>query len=162
MAVKNSSNHTQEGQALFEFIIFIPFFLLTYSLVLSIGSSINGAINQQKVTRGYFFARTKNNSTIPTPQELDLITAQSAIGMTYVGWRSDEQNQVPIAPCYKLTQFNLTTPDACLDDYTGTSTQQIRVKTVFGLCGATYSKQGGRIQYLPAQFIANRGGCAIR
>ena len=47
----------QQGQALVEFIIFLPFMLMMYTVVITLGDAINGSINQQKATRAYFYYR---------------------------------------------------------------------------------------------------------
>ena len=43
----------RKGQAIFEFIIFLPILLILYGVLVSVSSAINGSINQQKATRGF-------------------------------------------------------------------------------------------------------------
>jgi hypothetical protein len=47
----------QEGQAVFELLIFLPFLLFLYTIYYTAGNAINGSINQQKAVRGYFYSR---------------------------------------------------------------------------------------------------------
>jgi len=132
----------EDGQALFELIIFLPFMIFFMSLIITMGGSINGSINQQKAARGYFFARVKNNSTIPTPQDLSNSSVTQYMGMSFIGWMEAQQNDVPISPCYKIIPFYPQGNENCIDDYdfTQATTQYVRIRTAFGVCGATYIK----------------------
>ncbi len=141
----------QKGQAVIEFIIFLPFILMILSVILSIANAINGSINQQKAARAYLFYRIQNDSTTPKKN------AESAphlgwerFGMYIIGWKDKFDNETPVAPCYK---FNLplgsTAGDKCDDPYDKETTQYIRIQTVFGICGASYSNSGGYIKREP-------------
>jgi hypothetical protein len=133
----------EKGQAMMEFVLFLPFMMMMFLSILSIGNSINGSINQQKIVRGYFFYRISNNSTIPRPSRNgnDPSVAWQTFGMQIMGWAEKFSGNTPVAPCYKFQlPFADTTEDSCEKAYTTPQTQFIRVQSVFGVCGATYTK----------------------
>lgn len=137
----------QNGQAIVEFLVFLPFMLMMYSVGISVSGAINASINQQKVTRSFFYYRNLNNSTIPRPRRdggTEPSTAWSLFGHQIMGWAERFEGTEPVAPCFK---FQLPLPEAANDtcdaNYTDTTTQFIRVKTVYGICGATYTKENG-------------------
>lgn len=129
---------SEKGQGLFEFLFFLPFMLMMYQIALSMGNAINGSINQQKTARGYLFARIKNNSTIPTPEHIKS-SVLSQYGLFFMGWAQtrDEGSGQVYAPCYPFKTMVKST-ESCKDNYSGDSTQNIRVETVFGVCPTTY------------------------
>lgn len=133
----------QKGQAVLEFMVFLPFILMMYSLTMSLGNSINASINQQKVTRGYFYYRMAGDSTAPQPRRGNegFLNNMRVIGMSVRGWMKRLVSNNPEAPCYK---FNLLlgedSDDICEEAYSEPSTQFIRVGTVYGICGATYAR----------------------
>lgn len=145
---------TQRGQALVEFIMFLPFMLMMYTVVVNLGDAIHGSINQQKVTRSYFYYRLQNNSQISKPQRngTSLINDQwSLFGHTFIGWSDYLDGTTPYLPCYKLNlPFAPAADDKCDQSYDSVTTQYIRVGTVYGLCGATMSKLNGEFVELPA------------
>lgn len=135
------------GQALIELIIFLPLMITLYSVIGGFASSINGSINQQKITRAYFYYRVQNNSTIPSPKT-GPIDNWRQFGIYYIGWKdyfkggSDEGGQ-PIMPCYKISiPFKDNPQDKCEETYNQTQTLWVRVGTVYGVCGATYRNDG--------------------
>lgn len=142
-----------DGQALFELIIFFPFFLLMITVMLQVSSSINASINQQKVTRSYFFYLLKNNSTFPDRNDLDVYADKNLthVGFSSIHWRDEEKlGDVSQAPCYGLDPFSGITPglsgEECHSDLRAFSTPPgiekktrfLRVYTAFGLCSAHY------------------------
>lgn len=168
--MKNNS-----GQALIELIIFLPLMITLYSVIGGFASSINGSINQQKVTRAYFYYRVQNNSTIPGPKA-GPFQSWEQFGMFYIGWKDyfkggDESGGQPVMPCYKISiPFKDTPGDNCEDRYSQTRTLWVRVGTVYGVCGATYLSQGPtKIFTLPDVKIDNiftqvidKSSCIIR
>lgn len=132
---------SEKGQALFEFLLFLPFLLILYSMFVSLISGINGSINQQKITRGFFYNDIKNNSNIPKREDLARYEGIQTIGMYAFGWLVGFSGKVPIAACYEIqTLFSPDNPDNCLDqDNTQVTTQFVRPKTVYGICGQTYN-----------------------
>lgn len=129
------------GQAIFEFLMFVGFFLFIFSNYLSIAESINGSINQQKVSRGYFFSRIKGNSFAPQSRNVEAQRGVKRIGMAFIGWREKSMDEKPFAPCYGLKSMGTgQSSEKCDDEYSSSdkTTQFIRVKTAFGVCGETY------------------------
>ena len=143
MVVKKNPIHflkqNEDGQAIIEMVLFFPLLVLLFIYFINITASINGAINQQKVTRAYFFALLKNNSLYPFSRDIKEIRAPYS-GMSFIGWREKfgSANE-PLLACYQAkVPFFSTDETACTAQYTGRNTNYIRVGTVFGLCGATY------------------------
>ncbi len=145
--------NNQNGQALIELIIFLPLMFMFYSMIAGFANAINASINQQKVTRAYFYYKVQNNSTIPKPTSP--YTNWSHFGMYFIGWAdylesgSDESGQ-PVAPCYRLTvPLASNKDDKCETKYTKATSQFIRVQTVYGVCGATYERHDTYVQPVP-------------
>jgi hypothetical protein len=156
----------QNGQAIIEFVLFLPFVLVMYSLTMAIGNAINGSINQQKVTRGYLYARVLHNSTIPKPEPRDQAYQNwSLFGMYFIGYNERREGNTPVAACYKMQSPLPSDEDQC-DKYRSTSTNWIRVQTVYGICGATYIKDSsglvGWAQALDPAATSTLESCLIR
>lgn len=161
----------EKGQALIELIIFLPLIVTLYSVISGFANSINGSINQQKITRAYFYNRIQNNSTIPGP---GLVRAEfpawQFFGMFYIGWKDYFKNAgSPVMPCYKVSiPFKDSPKDKCEDSYTDTKTLWVRVGTIYGVCGATYMHSDGRVFYAPDSqsisfnSVVDRNSCTIR
>ncbi len=128
-----------KGQAIIEMVIFFPLLALLFFYFLNITASINGSINQQKITRSYFFARLKNNSLYPFGH--DARDGQwQYFGMSFIGWSEKFNTSFePLLPCFiaKVPFFSSNETD-CTAQYSGNRTNYIRVGTVFGMCGASY------------------------
>ncbi len=160
----------QKGQALIELIVFLPLMITLYSVIGGLASSINGSINQQKVTRSYFYFRVQNNSTIPGPKSYQDFTTLKKFGMFFIGWKDYFQGgETPVMPCYKISiPFKETPADKCEDSYTEPKTLWVRVGTVYGVCGGTYVFQGGDNVSLAPDFpglrmeeVTDRSSCLI-
>ena len=78
VAKKRCAQLREEGQALFEFVVFLPFLLFILVLMFTLGNAINGSINQQKAARRYFFYLNKGNSTLPNASNLRRICRRGA------------------------------------------------------------------------------------
>jgi hypothetical protein len=156
MTSQFSTTVAEKGQALIEFIIFLPFMLMMYTVVASLGDAIYGSINQQKVTRAYFYYRLQNNSQISKQQRSGgNLTNQNWVqfGHYFIGWSDYLQGDAPYAPCYRLNlPFAAGAGDTCDQTYSNLTTQFIRVATVYGLCGATMARGAnpGEFAELPA------------
>ncbi|MBF0311837.1 MAG: hypothetical protein HQK50_04295 [Oligoflexia bacterium] len=155
------------GQALFEFLVFLPVMVLLYSITLTIGNSINGSINQQKFTRGYFFNVIHNDSNLPTTPTLMQMKGR-LVGMFAIGWKMDETSgQTPVAPCFRM--FSLTNDptspgvEECNPGGGGIRAPYIRVKTVFGVCTETYINNNGQWHRAinVGSPVAHPGSCQI-
>lgn len=149
MAAKKYKIIDHKGQALIEFVLFLPFMMMMYMSILSIGNAINASINQQKITRGYFFYRLSNNSTMPRPIRRTGATEPSAswstFGMQITGWAENfvGRSETPVSACFKIALPFEEDDEECDQTFTETRTKFIRTETVYGLCGATYQKHQG-------------------
>lgn len=144
----------EDGQSIIEFVIFLPFLLMMYTTTMSIANAINGSLNQQKVTRAYFYYTLQNNSTFPKPyrnggsQPYDF---WESFGMQIMGWTEKLVNEQPVMTCYKFKlPLGTDKSDSCEKAYQKKTTQFIRVGTVYGACGATYKNTQGSIYRLPS------------
>jgi hypothetical protein len=144
-------NKDEAGQALIELIIFLPLMFTLYAVISGFANAINGSINQQKVTRAYFYYRAQNNSTIPKPQEGGVHAAWGRFGMFFIGWKESFQaGTSPVMPCYKVSiPMKAANADKCGQKYTTETTQFVRVGTVYGICGATYKNDNNVTAMLP-------------
>lgn len=150
--------NNQKGQALIELIIFLPMMFMIYSLIGGFASSINGSINQQKVTRAYFYYLAQNNSLMPSPDSRTQVhNSWRKFGMTFIGWRLKFVNgENPAMPCYKISvPISPKAQDNCDEPYSEPSSQFIRVGTVYGICGATFQNENGNVVWLPNSQNAN-------
>ncbi|MBF0299102.1 MAG: hypothetical protein HQK51_10305 [Oligoflexia bacterium] len=156
-----------QGQAIFEFFLFLPLMLSIYVITVFIGNAINGSINQQKVTRAYLYFLMLGDSEYPTYEILKDSTQDGAsqIGMFALGWKTRFEGKTPVAPCYKMLSLS-TEVDPNLQSNLGDPIRQcapgdntrplayIRVKTSYGVCVGTFVKSdnGGfnRINNSPA------------
>ncbi len=163
---------SQKGQALIELIIFLPLMFMFYAMISGFANSINASINQQKITRGYFYYRVQNNSTMPKPSLNDGNTYShenwGTFGMFFIGYKDYFINSKPVAPCYKISvPLQAAGNDKCEEPYTQPTTQFIRVQTVYGICGATYNRNGQYVLPVPDFLggdyatLTNAGGCLI-
>jgi hypothetical protein len=138
----------QRGQALIELIVFLPLMFALYGMISGFANAINGSINQQKVTRSYYYFRIQNSSMVPRP-ELSVATGLSTFGMSFVGWMERLEGIEPVAPCYRISVPGpVPAGDTCDTEYGDAHTQFIRVGTAYGICGATFSKAASGDFYL--------------
>ena len=135
-----------KGQALFEFILFFPVFITMVILLIRLSSALNGAINQQKVTRGYFYARVKGNSLVPMAEDLAEFGrgGVSQAGMFMIGWKDYFLNQgEPMAPCYNFKTVLWNSDERCEETQKSGKSYFVKIKTGYGVCGTTYQIAGG-------------------
>jgi hypothetical protein len=142
----NSLLSNEKGQALFEFVIFLPFLIFIYTAFINISSSINGSINQQKATRGYMYRLLLQDSKAPNRINIEFFAGQgrNVIGMSSVGWRvKSVGDQKSFGACYKfLSLFGSGEGEECDDKRIGeTESNFIKVFTFYGVCANTYMKE---------------------
>jgi len=140
----------EKGQALIELIVFLPLMFMVYSLVAGFASAINGSINQQKITRAYFYYRVQGNSTLPAPSPGNH-ESWSRFGMFFIGWSEKLlQGTQPVMTCYKINlPLGQSDDNSCDESYEEDSSQFIRVGTVYGVCGNSYGTESGAVLWLP-------------
>ncbi len=171
--VANKKNQTflsnQKGQALFEFLIFLPFTFIMITVFITMGNSINGAITQQKLLRGYFYYDNKNNSLAPNSSRIyrwKNSAGLTRVGMNVLGWKfkSDSSGLYPISSCYRLNplltgQIDETCEDTSSVKGPDTPSAFVRIYTVYGFCGTPYQVlEDGRIRYDSEAWAA----CALK
>ncbi len=128
-----------EGQALFEFLIFTPLFLGLMALMISISASLNGGINQQKAVRGYYYNILKGNSNIESSFDLRTMGTIKMVGFFALGYQEKNVGENPFATCYRLHMFGEKKAETCDNaDTASGATEFIRVMNMYGLCGASY------------------------
>lgn len=140
----------EKGQSLFEFIIYLPILLLFFNLIVTISGSINGSINQQKATRGYFFYLAKGNPFIPSKRDLGVLggAGLSSTSIYSFGWREKEgSGDTSYLTCYKikpmLTEDKNENCDQAVPE--PNSTYLVKVGTLFGVCTAYYQIESSGI-----------------
>ncbi len=160
--------NNEKGQALIELIIFLPIMFMFYSMISGFANAINGSINQQKISRAYFYYRVQNNSTIPKPDEGDTHMGWTKFGFFFIGWKEKFENQKPVAPCYKISvPMAPAGDDKCEDKYTEPRSMYIRVQTVYGVCGTTYARNDNDVVQVPDSnsgdftSVTDRARCTI-
>ena len=153
----------QKGQALIELIVFLPLMFMVYAIISGFANSINASINQQKFTRGYFYYRAQNNSTLPKPEGGMPHLNWDQFGMHYLGFmEAFDSDDRPVMPCYKISiPIAAAKGDLCENAYKTGNTQFIRIGTVYGICGATYSRQGTSVIHVPDYLSLPNGYTAL-
>jgi hypothetical protein len=161
------NNSSEAGQAFFEFILFTPFLIAIILLLIKLSAAINGSINQQKVTRGYFYSLVKNDSKLPDHAMLVQLKGQglTSVGFYAIGWRERSEGVTPIAPCYKIDAFLGGSELGSCDEALGgeTKTNYIKPVTAYGVCSTSYQIEGDEYLTNPlhgAGTIAN--SCALQ
>lgn len=159
----------QNGQSLFEFIIFVPFLVFFYTIFYTAGNSINGSINQQKAVRGYYYSLVKGNSYLLTFNDLENLKNFSinTAGFFGIGWFEHQTGNQRFAPCFEFNSIlkNNTTEkcDGQERDIPGSSSRFVRIFTYYGVCGATYTLSSkplanGRYEF---DFTHQTGSCIL-
>ncbi|MGB0453614.1 MAG: hypothetical protein ACPGJV_07845 [Bacteriovoracaceae bacterium] len=149
--VKKNLN-SEEGQAFFELIIFLPFVIFLFVLLMTFGNSINGAINQQKVLRGFFWHYVRNDSYIPNYSDLVQLQQTANIrsfGMYSFGYRLKEgtAGSSSLAACYPVSRFFGGDVDETCEQPTPAAEEQtsfIRLFNFYGTCTADYIASNGQ------------------
>lgn len=151
-AKKKTLKNNEEGQAIFELLIFMPILIFFYTIIFNVGNSINVSINQQKATRRYFYYLTKGNSYVPNNRVLENYKSgfiRAGIAMVGFADRLDGGgggSGEPIAPCFKFNSFFASdNGESCEEPVSGERQSAfVRVYTAYGICGENYSLQGNR------------------
>ncbi len=161
---------SEEGQAIFEFIVFVPFYLVFLVVFLTVSGAVNGSINQQKATRGYFYYLIKNDSTAPLKKDLEELSRNGItnVGSYSFGWQRSARGATPIAPCYKIPSIlGDQREEACEDpmDSGSRESQFVKVFTAYGVCSASYTYDEGSGDFVHDPLAGNTrisGSCTLR
>ena len=138
------------GQAIFEFILFVPIFVFLIIIIYVIGNAINASINQQKTTRSYFYFTTSHNSFAPSYRVLEKLQSNlELVSQDSIGWKEDGLDNSPVAECFPLPTFFQRSNEQCNVAPTNQKTRMIRIYTVYGTCTATYRKLGNKFLWMP-------------
>lgn len=145
-----------KGQAIFEMLVFFPFIVLLFTLIVTVGNSINGSINQQKATRSYFYYSVANDSMGAPIFDMGKFAENGveSSGMYSFGWKESQKGETPLAGCYKLNKLlGNGNNDTCFEaEVSEGTTSFIRVFTAYGLCtGVQRTDDGGSTFYLNRQ-----------
>jgi hypothetical protein len=136
----------EKGQAIFEFVIFLPFLIFIYTAFINIAGAINGSINQQKATRGYFYRILLHDSKAPNRSTMEFLGSQglNVIGNTSIGWRMKEGagGTSGYGACHKFLAFFGNSSDEECDELRNGEIDSnfVKVFTFYGLCANTYMK----------------------
>ena len=135
----------EKGQATFEFLIFLPFLLVFIGAYVTISGAINGAINQEKATRSYFYRLIKGNPYMLTTYDLTTpLKAFQTAGILTVGYREKDMGESSILPCYVLKIFLSGTIDEKCEKPSATAggpTFLLKIGTLYGICSATFQNR---------------------
>lgn len=141
----------QSGQAIFEFIIFLPLIIYLFTVLTNVGDAINGSINQQKATRGYFYGSIRGNSYPISHKDLMDYSNQGLTGAGLMAFQwvnkadGGETGGSYYSSCYPFLTFlgmgnkDETCEEPIVEDR---QTSIIRVGTVYGICGEFFRVVG--------------------
>lgn len=159
----------QNGQAIFELIIFLPLFLFLIKTLFDYGDSINHSINQMKVVRGYYFYTVSNDSMLPNlaiMKELKDKGQLSLVSLDTISWSTESisgSNTQPYGSCVKVPGFlgNEIAEECNEPAPQDRKTQFIRVYTSFGVCTGSWldADQNTNVDYSLSWPAAALGQC---
>lgn len=162
-AKKNKILSNHEGQAIFELILFMPFLVYFVTLLFTAGNSINGSINQQKATRGYFYHIVKGNAILPVRSDLNAFKGEgvTSVSVSSLGWAEKRPDENNFATCYKFSTLYSTSEEVCDEKAPDPNTTIfVRPYTFYGVCSGTYVMQGDG-EYLLDQTAAAQVTCTL-
>jgi len=145
MAAKKKKNiflDDEKGQAIFEFVMFLPFIIFLFTVLVNLTNSINGSINQQKAVRGYFYRTLLHDSKAPNRIDIDFLSNKgiNIIAPVTLGWAKKRIGESQsFGTCYKFLSLFGASDEECDESRTGeTSSNFVKVFTFYGVCGSTY------------------------
>ncbi len=150
--LKKCKKKNNEGQSIIEFVIFAPFMLIFFALIVTVANAINNSINQQKITRAYLYQDILNDSYYPQKYIKEILMVNGSIqgmGLFAFLWGQDAENEKPIASCQKLVSLSSEVRDEkCSPGVKENKpTQFIRIKTAYGPCTGNFVKSNGNLYY---------------
>lgn len=139
----------EEGQAIFEFIVFVPFYIYLLTVLMSFGNSLNASINQNKVLRGYYYRAAGNSSRLPIREDLEKLAGAGieSVGMGVIGYhdREGEANS-SLAGCVGVQRYIGSDggSETCEEPEEGSNqTRFVRIFTAYGTCGESWRADEG-------------------
>ncbi|MFT6068887.1 MAG: hypothetical protein ACJAT2_003266 [Bacteriovoracaceae bacterium] len=166
MAVKKKDIlDNEEGQAIFELILFMPFLVYFVTLLFTAGNAINGSINQQKATRGYFYHILKGNSLLPVRSDLDAFKGEGirTVSAASLGWAEKRPDDLNFGTCYKFSTLYSSSEEECDQKAPEPNTTIfVRPFTFYGVCSATYVMMGDGEYYLDPSVAASENCTMIQ
>ena len=143
---ENIFSNREKGQAIFEFIIFLPFFILFFAIMVSVVGGINASINQQKALRGYFFYSIRNNSTLPFNEDMNnyLGKGVSRVGAYSFGWTKEQRGDSQLGPCFKVPSLS-PRDNRCENGIDNNVTGLIKIFSAYGVCSGSYEFIEGKV-----------------
>lgn len=170
--LKAKKKSSEDGQALIELIILLPILVMLFGFLVNVGNSINLGINQQKVTRGYFYVYLRNNSMFPLNDTFysdSPALSWQQFSMSFIGWREmfKPGTLLPRLACVRLKIPYLPSQETSCESYKTEQTEFVRIGSVYGLCGATYTKAANLSEFFrgvansPSD-VASEFACTIR
>jgi hypothetical protein len=136
--------NNENGQAIFELIIFLPFLIFLYTIYYTVGNSISASINQQKAVRGYFYQLVKGNSYIVPAVDLASDVNEHGIhtvGFFALGWADELLNNQPVGNCFHFSSMlKNNSTEVCNSSVREepSSSYFIRAFTMYGICGPVF------------------------
>ncbi len=147
MVADKSPKINQKGQALFEFIIFLPIFLYMIKILFDYGDAINHSINQLKVVRGYYSYSNAGDSNLPNLAFANDFKGRGVaqIGSDAFAWSATKTTGsiLPTGSCVKVMGFlgNGIQGETCeAPQVDNLKTQFIRAYSAYGVCTGTWSQ----------------------
>jgi hypothetical protein len=159
----------EEGQSIFELVVFLPLMLVVLTMMITTGNAINSSINQLKATRGYYYFLLRGNSMGQRNSFLEDAHRGAGIrtvGFNAIGWRRAEDNsQTTLGVCYRYNSFLSAVASSATCDSTssaGDRSPYIKVFTMYGVCTETYvSLDGGTTYTIPHNFSGTANACVF-
>lgn len=139
----------QEGQAIFEFIVFVPFYIYLLTVLMSFGNSLNASINQNKAIRGYYYRVAASSSRLPTREDLEKLADKGieAVGMGVIGYQEKEIDAgAALAGCVGVQRYigSDAGSETCEEPEDGSNqTRFVRIFTAYGTCGESWRADDG-------------------
>lgn len=140
--------NNNNGQALFEMIIFLPFLIFLFTIFYTVGNSLSGTINQQKAVRGYYYHLVKGNSYLVSQDDLNTYkdAGVQSIGFFAVGWTETRAETKRIGNCFSFSSIlkNSSTEEceSTIREPAGEGSSFVRTFTMYGVCGPVFKVLG--------------------
>lgn len=160
--------NNQKGQAVFEFILFMPFLMFLYMIFYTVGNSLNGSINQQKPVRGYYYHLVKGNSYLLTVADLSSFGKKSIekVGFMAIAYKEHGVGETKqFGTCFKFSSMlkgnsseECDSPERDSED----SSMYIRLFNAYGVCGPIFVATKTPEKYGYSQQLQTTETCSLK